>query len=107
MLSGIDNYGEYRDRIFKAGLYLRLSREDDNNISESIINQRNYLTGIVLESGWTLVDTYIDDGYTGTNFDRPGFKRLLGDIEKKRINLVISKDLSRLGRGLYKNRILP
>ncbi len=102
MLSGIDNYGEYRDRIFKAGLYLRLSREDDNNISESIINQRDYLTGIVLESGWTLVDTYIDDGYTGTNFDRPGFKKLLGDIEKKRINLVITKDLSRLGRDYIK-----
>lgn len=103
MLARIDNYDKYKDRIFKVGLYLRLSREDDNyNQSESINNQRNYLTDFVLESGWTLVDTYVDDGYTGTNFDRPGFNRLLKDIEKKRINLVITKDLSRLGRDYIK-----
>ncbi|HOM01552.1 MAG TPA: recombinase family protein [Acetivibrio sp.] len=103
MLARIDNYKKGEDRAFKVGLYLRLSREDDNySLSESIVNQKNYLTDYVLEKGWTLVDTYVDDGYTGTNFDRPGFNRLLRDIEDKKINLVITKDLSRLGRDYIK-----
>lgn len=112
MSAQMDNFSGYKEKIFKAGIYLRLSREDDNNISESIINQRNFLTDIVLKSGWTLVDIYIDDGYTGTDFERPGFKSLINDIEQKRVNLVITKDLSRLGRdyiqtGYYLERYFP
>ena len=53
----------------------------------------------VKQNEFTFVDEYIDDGFTGTNFDRPGFKRLLEDIENGRINCVITKDLSRLGRN--------
>ncbi len=57
------------------------------------------LTEYVQKQGWEVVDTYIDDGFSGTNFDRPGFQRMIADIEKGRINLVITKDLSRLGRN--------
>lgn len=84
----------------KVGLYLRLSRDDENGNSESmsIANQRAFLLDWVQRQGWAVTDIYSDDGYTGTNFDRPDFQRLLKDIETKRINCVITKDLSRLGR---------
>jgi DNA invertase Pin-like site-specific DNA recombinase len=101
--------------IFNAGLYLRLSKEDsDENEaeSESIANQKDFLTRYVLEQGWNIEDIYIDDGYTGTNFNRPAFKRLLKAIEEGRVNLVITKNLSRLGRdyidtGHYIERYFP
>jgi DNA invertase Pin-like site-specific DNA recombinase len=98
---------------YNAALYLRLSKEDElNKQSESIINQRDFLTGYVLEQGWNIAGVYIDDGYSGLNYDRPDFKRMLMDIEKKNINLVITKDLSRLGRdyidtGYYLERYFP
>ena len=84
----------------KVGLYLRLSREDgDCEVeSQSITNQRDFLQQYVEQRSWAVVDIYIDDGYTGTNFDRPAFQRLLQDIEGKIIDTVITKDLSRLGR---------
>ena len=85
---------------YKAGIYLRLSRDDGtDNESMSISNQRNMLMDYANERGWEIEDTYIDDGISGTTFDRPGFQRLISDIEKKRINMVIVKDLSRLGRN--------
>ena len=52
-----------------------------------------------MKRGWEIGDTYIDDGYSGTTFDQPGFQLLIDDIESKRINMVIVKDLSRLGRN--------
>lgn len=84
----------------KVGLYLRLSREDEgeSDQSMSIANQKTFLLQYVRQQGWPVTEIYADDGYTGTNFDRPAFQRLLGDIRKKRIDLVITKDLSRLGR---------
>lgn len=84
----------------KVGLYLRLSREDDDCEveSQSITNQRDFLVRYVEQRGWAVADIYIDDGYTGTNFDRPAFQRLLQDIERKKIDTVVTKDLSRLGR---------
>ncbi len=84
----------------KVGLYLRLSREDEDCEveSQSITNQRDFLVRYVEQRGWAVIDIYIDDGYTGTNFDRPAFQRLLKDIECKKIDTVITKDLSRLGR---------
>lgn len=100
-------------RIYNAALYLRLSREDESiGQSESINNQKDYLTKYVLERNWNLIDVYIDDGYTGTNFNRPDFKRMIADIERKKVNLVITKDLSRLGRdyietGHYIERYFP
>ena len=83
-----------------VGLYIRLSREDDDKVSESqsIINQKSLLTQYVKENDLRLVDIYIDDGYSGTNFDRPEFKRMIDDILKGKINMVITKDMSRLGR---------
>ena len=102
--------------FYRVGLYIRLSESDENKTyeseSESIINQRNLLMDYVKMSGFTLVDEYVDDGFTGTNFDRPSFQRLLKDIESGRINCVITKDLSRLGRdyiqcGYYVEQYFP
>ena len=85
---------------YRAAIYCRLSSEDGpDHESMSIGNQRSLLTEYVDKQGWEIVDTYIDDGFSGTNFDRPGFQRMIADIEKGRINLVITKDLSRLGRN--------
>ena len=85
---------------YKVALYIRLSREDEDkdNQSESIINQESLLLQYVKENNLEVYDTYIDDGYSGTTFDRPAFNRLIKDIEDKKINMVITKDMSRLGR---------
>lgn len=90
----------YFNQIYDVGLYIRLSREDDDKdgMSESITNQKSLLLQYVKEKELSVYDIYIDDGYSGTNFDRPGFNRLLNDIELGKINMVITKDMSRLGR---------
>ena len=88
------------NKTYNVGIYIRLSREDDDKVieSESITNQKSLLLQYVKENNLMVYDTYIDDGYSGTNFDRPEFNRLLNDIELGRINMVITKDMSRLGR---------
>ena len=79
--------------------YLRISKEDESiHESESINNQKSIITKYAEENGFTITKFYIDDGYTGTNFNRPGFISLLDDIENKKVNIVITKDMSRLGR---------
>lgn len=84
-------------------MYIRLSREDgDKQESESIGNQRKILQRYIKENNLTLIKEYIDDGISGTTFNRPGFNELLQDIENKSINMVITKDLSRLGRDYIK-----
>ncbi len=84
-------------------MYIRLSREDgDKQESESIGNQRKILQRYIKENNLTLIKEYIDDGISGTTFNRPGFNELLKDIENKSINMVITKDLSRLGRDYIK-----
>ena len=84
-------------------MYIRLSREDgDKAESESISNQRKILQRYIKENNLTLTKEYIDDGVSGTTFNRPGFNELLKDIENKSINMVITKDLSRLGRDYIK-----
>ena len=90
-----------KERIYKVGIYIRLSREDgDDRESESVENQRDIITEYVRErENFAIVDEYIDDGYTGTNFDRPSFKRLIEDIESGRIDTIITKDLSRFRVG--------
>ncbi len=99
--------------VYNVGLYLRLSREDEENgQSMSIKNQKDYLMNYIFENGWNIIEIYIDDGYSGLNFNRPAFKRMIKDIENKKINLVITKDLSRLGRdyidtGYYIERYFP
>ena len=99
--------------VFDTGLYLRLSRDDGNTgESESIQNQKSFLMKYAIDNNFNLVDVYIDDGWSGLNFDRPEFKRLIADIESGKINCVITKDLSRLGRdyimtGHYLERYFP
>jgi DNA invertase Pin-like site-specific DNA recombinase len=68
----------------------------------SIANQKQMLMDYVKEKGWNLREVYVDDGFSGTNFDRPDFKRLIKDISKGLIDCVITKDLSRLGRNYSK-----
>lgn len=88
------------NKIYNVGIYIRLSREDDDKAleSESIKNQKSLLLQYVKENNLRIYDIYIDDGYSGTNFDRPDFNRLLNDIELGIVNMVITKDMSRLGR---------
>ena len=67
---------------YRAAIYCRLSSEDGaDHESMSIGNQRALLAEYVQKQGWEVVDTYIDDGFSGTNFDRPGFQRMIADIE--------------------------
>lgn len=99
---------------YKVGIYMRLSREDEgkNGESESIKNQRNYILDYVKKEGLLVVDEYVDDGISGTTFDRKEFNRMIQDIENKKINMVITKDFSRLGRdyvdaGHYTEKYFP
>ena len=83
---------------FKVGIYIRLSRDDGNIESDSIVSQRSLLNQYIKENNYNLADEYVDDGFTGTNFERPSFKRMINDIESGKINMIITKDMSRLGR---------
>ena len=88
---------------FRVGLYIRLSREDgDKQESESIGNQRKILQRYVKENDLNVIKEYVDDGVSGTTFDRPSFNKMMDDIENGTINMVITKDLSRLGRDYIK-----
>ena len=102
-----------KQTIYNAGIYVRLSQEDMRaGESLSIEHQKLILTKYVREQGWNLVDTYVDDGFSGTDFNRPSVQRLLSDAQTGRINLIICKDLSRFGRnyievGQYIDYIFP
>ena len=90
----------YNTTVYNTALYLRLSRDDElQGESGSIQTQRMMLLQYAAEHGLTVVDEYIDDGWSGTNFDRPSFQRMIDDIEDGKINCVVTKDLSRLGRN--------
>jgi site-specific DNA recombinase len=83
-----------------TALYERLSRDDElNGDSNSIVNQKKMLEKYAKEQGFTNLAHYTDDGYSGTNFDRPDWKRLTADIEEGNIGCVIVKDMSRIGRN--------
>ena len=93
------------EKAYNVGIYCRLSNDDERDgESVSIENQKLLLTQYVKDRGWNLVDTYIDDGYSGTNFKRPGVQRLIADAEAKRINIILVKDLSRFGRNVVEIR---
>lgn len=101
-------------RSIRVAKYIRLSREDgDDRESESVENQRDIIDNYILGHEELYdVGEYVDDGYTGTNFNRPGFQRMLKDIEDEKIDCIITKDLSRFGRdhidtGYYLERYLP
>lgn len=99
---------------YNCATYLRLSRSDgDQQESNSIKNQRALLNDYMgKHPELHRFDEYVDDGYSGTNFERPDFKRMMQDIEKRNVNCIIVKDLSRFGRnyietGRYLERIFP
>ena len=88
-----------KSNTYSAGLYLRLSKDDEGQgESVSIGTQRSILIDYCRANQFKIFNIYIDDGYSGLNFDRPGFRALLEDIERGLVNMVITKDLSRLGR---------
>ena len=83
-----------------TALYLRLSKDDGTDSeSSSIQTQKEMLTRYCRENGFAISEIYVDDGWSGTNSNRPSFQRMLSDIEDGKINCVITKDLSRLGRN--------
>ena len=98
---------------YHAALYIRLSKEDESEgPSQSVQNQESLLREFVQQHRLSVYDTYVDDGWSGTSFDRPAFQRMIADIEAKKVNMVITKDLSRLGRdyiltGHYMERYFP
>ena len=98
---------------YHAALYIRLSKEDESDgPSQSVQNQESLLREFVQRNRLEVYDTYIDDGWSGTSFNRPDFQRMIADIEARNVNMVITKDLSRLGRdyiltGHYMERYFP
>lgn len=106
--------GLTQNTLYRVGIYIRLSKEDNDKVieSESITNQRNILLAYLKENKLALAGEYVDDGVSGTTFDRPAFNRLIDDIENGKINMVVTKDLSRLGRdyiqsGYYVEQYFP
>ena len=103
-----------KDKVWQAALYVRLSREDgDKEESDSVLNQKELLQQFVsLEPDIITHDIYVDDGWSGTTFERPEFVRMMADIKNGDIDCVIVKDLSRFGRnyidvGQYIEKIFP
>ena len=101
---------------YKVGIYIRLSREDEEKEkyqeSESIGNQRTLLMQYIKQNKLNFIAEYVDDGVSGTSFDRPAFNKMILDVESGKINMIITKDLSRLGRnyvqsGLYIENYFP
>ena len=96
-----------------ACMYLRLSREDgDSSESNSISNQRQIIKSYAKENDIKLSYEYVDDGFSGSNFERPHFKNMIDDLNKGKFNIIIVKDLSRFGRdyiesGKYLQKIFP
>ena len=85
--------------LYKTAIYCRLSLDDGSDVdSSSIHTQKMLLEKYCKDNGYEIYDYYIDDGYSGLNYNRPNFQRMLQDIENGKIDLVITKDLSRLGR---------
>ena len=109
----MDNINITNPIDYKVALYIRLSKEDDKRgESESITNQRSILRRFCQNKRLFIVDEYIADGISGTTFNRPSFERMIKDIEDKKVNMVITKDLSRLGRdyigtGHYLEKYFP
>ena len=88
------------NKDYIVGMYVRLSRDDERaGESLSIENQKAILGEYIEKQGWTLYDVYVDDGISGTTFERPGVKRLLEDAKQGVINTILVKDMSRFGRN--------
>ena len=102
-----------QNQIGITALYCRLSRDDGmDGDSNSVANQKKLLAKYCKENGFDNIKYYVDDGYTGTNFNRPDFQKLLDDIDMGYISTIIVKDMSRLGRdylqvGYYTDNYFP
>lgn len=120
VLQMTDNLVVLNQKTWYIAKYIRLSKEDgdDKDESNSVTSQDKILDELIMSlkqsnsDKYVVYDTYIDDGYSGTDFNRPGFQRLLKDMKDNRINIIITKDLSRLGRnyievGNYIEQIFP
>ncbi len=100
-------------QLYNTALYMRLSRDDENyGDSVSIETQRTILRKYAHDNGLHVVDEFIDDGWSGTNFDRPSFQRMMAEVDSGRINCIVTKDLSRFGRehvmmGYYLEFVFP
>ena len=107
-------------KVWRIGKYIRLSKEDgdDKDESNSVVSQDKILDDLIMdlaqnsEDEFVVYDTYVDDGFSGTDFNRPDFQRLLTDMKDNKINMIVTKDLSRLGRnyievGNYIEQIFP
>ena len=107
------------DRLYRAAIYLRLSQEDgdisvsDKNESNSISTQRDLIHSYLQKQPDIMyVTEFCDDGYTGTNFERPAFEKMMTAVREKKVDCIIVKDLSRFGRdyiesGKYIQKIFP
>ena len=102
------------EKVWNVAAYCRLSRDDgDKAESNSIGSQRDIIREFLRDrTDMVIVKEYIDDGYSGVNFDRPGFKQMMEDIRQKKINCIVCKDLSRFARnyidsGRYLEKIFP
>ena len=97
---------------WRVGVYTRISRDSEYSESNSIDNQLSLIRRYCVTNNLGIVETYIDDGYSGTNFNRPGFCKMLNDAREGIINCIIVKDLSRFGRNMgwthvYLSDLLP
>jgi DNA invertase Pin-like site-specific DNA recombinase len=102
------------ERIWNVAAYMRLSREDgDKEESNSIGSQRDMIRDFILKrEDMALVQEYVDDGFSGVSFERPGFQRLLEDLKAKKVDAIVVKDFSRFARnyidsGRYLEKIFP
>jgi DNA invertase Pin-like site-specific DNA recombinase len=89
------------NKVYRAAIYCRLSLDDNNGSAESmsIQSQRDMLVAYAEEHGYEVAGIFCDDGYSGTTFERPNFQRMVREIKLGNINMVLTKDLSRLGRN--------
>ncbi|MCL1842455.1 MAG: recombinase family protein [Defluviitaleaceae bacterium] len=96
-----------------VAVYCRFSKDEGKaGDSSSIETQKEMLTKYVREQGWRLHDIYVDDGYTGLNMNRPDFQRMMFDVDGGKVNLIVTKDMSRLSRnylecGMYMEVVFP
>ena len=102
------------EKQYNIGIYMRLSRMDgDDDESDSISNQRMIIKNYISKNfSYINCYEYIDDGYSGSNFNRPAFMTMINDIDSKKVNMIITKSLSRFGRnyidsGRYIEKIFP
>ena len=108
-----EDYLKLANGIRTAGIYCRLSNDDGNvGMSDSIKTQQKYLIDYCQAHNITVFDIYIDDGFSGTRFNRPAFQKMIKDAQKGKINTIVVKDMSRFGRdssecGRYIDKILP